>query len=90
MTVSCMFVLSSLTPAARTSRSFAAKASGSPVWPYSPPRKPPWSLGKITGCVPSRSATASAPRFAISPSDSAPAAMTIRVDAARSASKSGS
>jgi hypothetical protein len=28
-------------PAARTSRSFAAKASGSPVWPYSPPRKPP-------------------------------------------------
>ena len=35
---------------ARTSRSFAAKASGSPVWPYSPPRKPPWSLGKMTGC----------------------------------------
>ena len=34
---------------ARTSRSFAAKASGSPVWPYSPPRKPPWPLGKTTG-----------------------------------------
>ena len=32
-----------------TSRSFAAKPSGSPVWPYSPPRKPPWSLGKVTG-----------------------------------------
>ena len=44
---------------ARTSRSFAANASGSPVWPYSPPRKPPWSLGKRTGSVPSRSATAS-------------------------------
>src|SRR5215211_1172795 len=27
--------------AARTSRSLAAKASGWPVWPYSPPRKPP-------------------------------------------------
>ena len=39
---------------------------------------------------PSRSATASPPRWAISPSDSAPTAMTIRVDAARSASKSGS
>ena len=36
----------------RTSRSFAAKASGSPVWPYSPPRKPPWSLGKGTDSVP--------------------------------------
>ena len=31
-----------------------------------------------------------APRWAISPSDSSPAARTIRVDAARSASKSGS
>ena len=34
---------------ARTSRSFAANESGSPAWPYSPPRKPPWSLGKTTG-----------------------------------------
>ena len=48
----------------RTSRSLAANASGSPAWPYSPPRKPPWSLGKRTSSVPSRSATANAPRFA--------------------------
>jgi hypothetical protein len=41
----------------RTSRSLAAKASGWPLWPYSPPRKPPWLLGKTTGLVPSRSAT---------------------------------
>src|SRR5688572_31864966 len=30
----------------RTSRNLAAKASGSPVQPYSPPRNPPWWLGK--------------------------------------------
>ena len=32
---------------ARTSRSFGANASGSPAQPNSPPRKPPWWLGKI-------------------------------------------
>ena len=32
---------SSQTSSLRTSRNLAAKASGSPVWPYSPPRKPP-------------------------------------------------
>ena len=30
----------------RTSRSFAANASGSSVWPYSPPRKPPLATGE--------------------------------------------
>lgn len=49
-------------PSCRTWRSVAAKPSGSPVWPYSPPRKPPWPLGKITGTVPSRCAAATAPR----------------------------
>ena len=39
---------------ARTSRRVAANASGSPVWPYSPPRNPPWPPGKVTG--PSRAA----------------------------------
>src|SRR5690606_36292058 len=39
-----------------TARSVAAKASGSPVWPYSPPRKPAWSPGNTTGLVPRRSA----------------------------------
>jgi hypothetical protein len=34
--------------------------------------------GKITGSMPSRSATAKAPRFASSPSDSAPAAIVVR------------
>ena len=46
----------------------AANASGSPVWPYSPPRNPPWSPGNVTGVVPRRSATATAPRCANSPS----------------------
>ena len=36
----------------RTSRSFAAKASGSPVMPNSPPRKPAWPLGKTTALGP--------------------------------------
>ena len=76
--------------AARTSRKRTANGPGSPVWPYSPPRNPPWPPGNATGVVPSRSATACAPRWASSPSDSAPAARTMRVDAARSASKSGS
>src|SRR5580765_1617596 len=74
---------------ARTWRSFAANASGWPDWPYSPPRKPPWLLGKMTGLSPSRSAVAWAPRHASSPSDSAPAAMMMWVDACRRASKSG-
>ena len=73
----------------RTSRSFAANASGSPAWPYSPPRNPPWSLGKGTASC--RAARRRRPRreCAIWPSDSTPAPSTIRVEAARSASKSG-
>ena len=46
--------------------------------------------GRSTGSVPSRSATANAPRLASVPLDSTPAARMIRVDAARRASKSGS
>jgi hypothetical protein len=46
------------TRALSSSRSLVANASGSPAHPYSPPRKPPWWLGKTTGVVPSRSATA--------------------------------
>ncbi len=34
-----------------TRRRVAANASGSPVCPYSPPRKPAWPLGKTTGAV---------------------------------------
>ena len=29
-----------------------AKASGWPAWPYSPPRKPPWLLGKASAVKP--------------------------------------
>ena len=71
-------------------RSFAANASGSPVWPYSPPKNPPWSPGNGVGSMPSRSAVASPPRWASSPCEAAPVAMTIRVGAALRASKSGS
>jgi len=73
---------------ARTSRKVAAKASGLPMPPYSPPRNPSWPPGKVTGAVPSRPATAAPPRPAICWPDSSPTPTTTRVGAARSASKS--
>src|SRR5919204_4838825 len=55
--------------------------------PKSPPRKWPWWLGKMTASVPSCSAMASAARWVISLSDSAPATSTIWVDPACSFEK---
>ena len=69
--------------AARTLRKVAAKASGSPVRPYSPPRNPPWPPGKVTGGVPSRSATARPARPASIWPDCAPTPITMRVGAAQ-------
>ena len=77
-------------PPGRTSRSFAAKASGSPAWPYSPPRKPPWPLGKGTTEVPEPLGAATAARAASSTVGLDTGRQHDRVDAARSASKSGS
>ena len=72
----------------RTSRRVAANSSGLPLPPYSPPRKPSWPPGKVTGGVPSRSATAMPARPASIRLDSAPTPMTMRHGAARSAAKS--
>ena len=52
--------------------------------PFSFAACPSWKRGAF------KNDTASAPRWAISPSEATPAAMTIRVDASRSLSKSGS
>src|SRR5690606_21686475 len=80
-----------IAPAASVSTSGrrAANASGSPIWPYSPPRKPPWSPGKSTGRAPSRSASARAARAASASPEPSPTATSRRTGAARSASRSG-
>src|SRR5690606_641757 len=49
-------------PVASTSRNRAANASGWPVWPNSPPRKPPWLLGKTVSSRPTCSASTSVAR----------------------------
>lgn len=75
---------------ASTSRSRAAKASGSPVSPNSPPRNPPWLLGRTVSSMPSRSASASVARQVMVPLLWMPAASTTRLGTARNAATSGS
>jgi len=72
-----------------TSRSRAAKASGSPAWPNSGPENPPWWLGKTASSTPRASASAADVRHVSSPLLSIPAATTTRVDALVRAAMSG-